>query len=352
MTPAGANPPPPDQARVRTVLGEIPAAELGTTLVHEHLLVDIRCNWRPHDDPAIAFRPVTTERLGRIRANPFACRDNLVVDEPHVLADELKRYRDAGGDSIVDATPPGLGRDARVLEWLAAESGVNIVAGCGFYVEATHPAGLHRWSVEDIAGEMIRDLTEGMDGTGIRAGVIGELGVTGYPMEPAERRVFQAAALAQQQVGCAIIAHSAAGADSPLEVIDVLSDAGADMSKVVQGHLDDRFRSDLDRYRRAVESGAGLGLDTFGRELYYAMRKTWLPSDEDRMDALVMLIDSGMTDRVFPAQDICFKHELVANGGHGYDHFLRNIVPRLRARGVSAADLDTLLRKNPARLLA
>ncbi|MDE0376664.1 MAG: hypothetical protein OXK16_12005, partial [bacterium] len=183
-------------------------------------------------------------------------------------------------------------------------------AGCGFYVEATHPAGLHRWSVEDIAGEMVRDLTEGMDGTGIRAGVIGELGVTGYPMEPTERKVLQAAALAQQEVGCAIIAHSAAGADSPLEVIEVLSDARADISRVVQSHLDDRFRSDLDRYRRAAESGAGLGLDTFGRELYYAMRETWLPSDEDRMDALVMLIESGMTDRIFPGQDICFKHEL------------------------------------------
>ena len=352
MIPALGNPPPLEQARVRTVLGEIPAAELGTTLVHEHLLVDIRCNWRPDDDPAIAFRPVTPERLGRVRASPFACRDNLVVDEPHVLAEELKRYRAAGGHTIVDATPPGLGRDARVLEWLAAESGVNIVAGCGFYVEATHPAGLHRWPVEDIAAEMIRDLTEGMDGTGIRAGVIGEMGVTGYPMEPAERKVLRAAAMAQQEVGCAIIAHSAAGPDSPLEVIEVLSVAGADMSKVVQSHLDDRFRSDIDRYRRAVEVGAGLGLDTFGRELYYAMRKTWLPSDEDRMDALVMLIESGMADRVFPAQDICFKHELAAYGGHGYDHFLRYIVPRLEARGVSEADLDTLLRKNPARLLA
>ncbi|MCE2529588.1 MAG: hypothetical protein J4G11_06930 [Acidimicrobiia bacterium] len=352
MTPGEVIPPLPDEAAVQTVLGQILAAELGTTLVHEHLLVDIRCNWRPDDDPTIAFRPVTTERLGRIRANPFACRDNLVVDEPHVLAEELKRYRDAGGDSIVDATPPGLGRDARVLEWLAAESGVNIVAGCGFYVEVTHPARLHGWSVEDIAGEMIRDLTEGMDGTGIKAGVIGELGVTRYPMGPAERKVFQAAALAQQEVGCAIIAHSAAGADSPLEVIEVLSDAGAEMSRVVQSHLDDRFRTDLDLYRRAGELGAGFGLDTFGRELYYSMRESWLASDEERVDALIMLIEAGMTEHVFPAQDICFKHELATYGGHGYDHFLRYIVPRLAARGVSGADLDTLLRKNPARLLA
>ena len=352
MKPAGESPARPEQARVRTVLGEIPVAELGTTLVHEHLLVDIRCNWRPDDEPTIAYLPVTTERLGRIRANPFACRDNLVVDEPSVLAEELKRYRDAGGDSIVDATPPGLGRDARVLEWLATESGVNIIAGCGFYVEATHPARLHQWSVEDIAAEMIRDLTEGMDGTGIKAGVIGELGVTRSPMRPAERQVLRAAALAQREVGCAIIAHSAAGADSPLEVIEVLSDAGADMSRVVQSHLDDRFRSDLDRYRQAGDSGAGFGLDTFGRELYYSMRKAWLASDEERIDAVLMLMGAGMTDRVFPAQDICFKHELATYGGHGYDHFLRHIVPRLVSRGVSDADLDTLLRKNPARLLA
>ena len=278
---------------MRTVLGEIPAAELGTTLVHEHLLVDLRCNWRPDDDPAIAFRPVRMERLGRIRANPFACRDNMVVDEAHVLAEELKRYRDAGGVSIVDVTPPGLGRDAGVLEWLATEAGVNIIAGCGFYVEATHPAGLHLWSVEDIAAETIRDLTDGMDGTGIKAGVIGELGVTRYPMGPAERKVFQAAALAQRQVGCAIIAHSAAGADSPLEVIEVLSDARADMGKVVQSHLDDRFCSDLDRYCLAGDSGAGFGLDTFGRELYYSMRKTRLASDEEGMDAVLMLIEAG-----------------------------------------------------------
>ena len=102
-----------------------------------------------------------------------------------------------------------------------------------------------------------------------------------------ERKVFQAAALAQQEVGCAIIAHSAAGADSPLEVIEVLSDAGADMSKVVQSHLDDRFRSDLDRYRRALQPRAPASVSTpFGRELYYSMRKAWLASDEERMDAL------------------------------------------------------------------
>ena len=114
MTPGEVTPALPDEA-VQTVQGQIPAAELGTTLVHEHLLVDIRCNWRPDDDPTIAFRAVATERLGRIRANPFACRNNLVVDEPHILAEELKRYRDAAATR--SWTPPRPAWAAMPASW-------------------------------------------------------------------------------------------------------------------------------------------------------------------------------------------------------------------------------------------
>ena len=336
----------------QTVQGPIPAEELGVTLVHEHLLVDLRCNWRPDDDPDIAFRPVTIERLGRIRANPFACEDNLMVSEPHVLAEELKLFRRAGGRSIVDATPSGLGRDPQVLEWLSEVSGINIIAGCGFYIASTHPDSLAQWSVEDIAEKMIRDLTEGMDDTRIKAGVIGEMGVTKYPMENAERRVLQAAALAQKEVGCAIIAHSAAGSESPFEVIQVLLEAGADPTKLVLSHLDDGFRSNLSLYRRVGDMGVGLGLDTFGREIYYAPRQAYLVSDQERIEALTMLIEAEMTEQVFPAQDICFKHELSRYGGHGFDHFLRHITPLLKELGVTDQALDTLLIHNPARLLS
>ena len=199
---------------------------------------------------------------------------------------------------------------------------------------------------------MIRDLTKGMDDTSIKAGVIGELGVTKYPMERSERRVLQAAALAQREVGCAIIAHSAAGCDSPFEVIQVLLEAGADPTKLVQSHLDDRFRSGLSLYRQAGKLGVGLGLDTFGRELYYAPRQSYLVSDQERIEALIMLIEADMTEQVFPAQDICFKHELSRYGGHGFDHFLRHIRPLLKERGATEPVLDTLLVHNPARLLS
>ncbi len=341
-----------NEPSVQTIGGPVPASELGVTLTHEHLMVNLRCNWSPSDDPGLAFLPLAPERLGRIRANPFAARDNLLIDEPQVMAGELRRYREAGGRTIVDATPPGLGRDVRTLAWLQEQAGVNVIAGCGYYVQATHPPGMETRSVDEIAAEMIRDIREGMDGTDLRAGVIGEIGVTAFPMHPDERKVLEAAAVAQRETGCAIITHSAAGDDSPFEVLGVLAGAGADLTRVIQSHLDDRFRTELDSYRRVAEMGANLGLDTFGRHLYYRARQGWLASDDVRISAVVMLIEDGLVDHILPAQDICFKHELGAYGGHGYEHFMVNIVPRLIERGVTHEQIDRILRLNPARVLS
>lgn len=342
----------PAPPAVQTVTGAVAAETLGPTLTHEHLAVNLRCNWSPSDDPEIAFLPVAPERLGRIRANPFASRDNLLIDDPPVLAGELGRYREAGGSTVVDATPPGLGRDVRVMKWLAARTGVNLIAGCGYYIKATHPPSLENLSVDDLAAEMIDDITVGIDGTGIKAGVIGEIGVTAYPMDPAERRVLEAAAIAQQETGCAIIAHSAPGDESPFEVLGVLAGAGADLTRVVQSHLDDRFRTEVDKYRRVAGMGANLGLDTFGRDVYYRARGYQLPSDEIRVNTVVALIEAGLLDHILPSQDICFKHEQGIYGGHGFDHFIRRIVPRLQLSGVSDDQIDRMLRHNPARVLS
>ena len=340
------------EPEVQAISGSLPASALGNTLIHEHLMVNLRCYWSPSDDPEVAFLPLAPERLGRIKANPFGVRDNLLIDDPPVMAGELLSYREAGGSTIVDVTPPGLGRDVRVLEWLAAETGVNIIAGCGYYIKETHPPGMGSRSVGDLAAEMINDITVGMDGTDLKAGVIGEIGMGTFPMDPVERKVVRAAAIAQQETGCAIVAHSAPGDESPFEVLGVLAEAGADLTRVVQSHLDDRFRTDIDKYRRVADMGANLGLDTFGRHLYYRGRRRQLPTDDVRVFAIVSLVEAGLVDHIFPAQDICFKHELGAYGGHGYDHFIRRIVPRLQLGGVSVAAIDRMLRRNPARVLS
>lgn len=336
---------------VQTVVGPKVASELGTTLVHEHLIVDLRCYWSPNDDPGAALLPVSGESAGRIRANPFASRDNLVIDEPRLVAEELCGFRNAGGSTVVDVTPEGIGRDPVKLAWLAEQAGVNIIAGCGYYIKESHPSGTASRSRDELAMEMVRDLTEGIQGTRIRAGVIGELGMATSPMDPMERKVLEAAALAQQESGCAIVAHSAPGAESPFEVVEVLEKTGVDMTRVVQSHLDERFRANFDKYRRIADTGANLGLDTFGRELYYRKRNRQHPTDEDRIDTVVALLEVGLIDHILLSQDICLKHELSSYGGHGYDHVLLRMLPRLKERGVSDSELDQILRINPARVL-
>lgn len=336
---------------VETVTGPVPASDLGVTLVHEHLIVDLRCYWSPEDDPGIAFEPLTVDSLGRFRASPFAARDNLRIDDPRTLVEEINRFANAGGGTIVDVTPPGIGRDPRALEWLAVQTGINVIAGCGYYIRESHPPGMTARSREELADEMVRDLTVGIDRTSIRAGVIGEIGVATSPMDPTERLVLEAAAAAQAQTEAGIVVHSAPGPESPFEVAEVLESAGADMTRVVHSHVDERFRGDVTLYQQLAAFGSNLAFDTFGRELYYAARQKQHPTDAERIDALLDVLEAGLIDNVLLAQDICLKHELATHGGHGYDHVLRAIVPRLVDRGVSESEMDQMLRKNPARIL-
>jgi len=338
-------------AKVETVCGRLPASDLGVTMIHEHVLVDLTCYWRPEDDCTIANSPVTLLSLSAIRANAFASQDNLRLDDIGAATEELRHYGLAGGRTIVDVTPASIGRNVRGLQMIAQATGVNIIAGCGYYIEATHPPLLKSLSVNELVSEFVRDLTEGIQGTEIRAGIIGELGATSYPMPDSERRVLQAAAVAQRGTGVAILTHTAPGTDSAFEVIEILRGAGADTSRVVLSHLDERFRNDLQLFKRLAESGARFGFDTFGRELYYKARLRQHPTDDSRIDTMCLLLENDLRDHIFLSQDICLRHELSALGGPGYHHVVRNIVPRLAARGVTAADIDAILRDNPRRLL-
>lgn len=336
---------------VEGVLGRLEAASLGSTLIHEHLFVSLRCYWDPQEDPSIAFQQVALSTLSSVRANPFASRDNLEIDEPHVVSAELQRFRKADGRTVVEVSSRGMRRDPRALAWVSRDSGVNIVAGCGYYLRLSHPADFSSRSTGSFADEMVRDLTEGIDGSSVRAGVIGELGVSSSPMDPVERRVLEAAAVAQQATGVGVIVHSAPGTRSPFEIVEVLAGAGVDTARVVVSHLDERFRTDIELYASLARRGVRLGLDTFGREAYLKSRQRQHPSDEVRIETLCRLLDAGLGPSVVLSQDICLKHELTAFGGHGYSHILERIVPRLKERGVSEQELQMLLVDNPAHVL-
>lgn len=337
---------------VRTVLGDIPADQLGTTLMHEHLVVDTTVYWLPEEDPALAVRPVSLETLHDVRAHVAAARDNLVLNDLECAAREMARYRNAGGSAVVEVTGRSLGRDVRALKLISQLSGIHVVAGTGYYISESLPPGFGRRSVAALSEEFTREIVDGIDATGIRAGVIGEIGPGGYPMEPVERRILQAAAHAQRATGALIMTHSPLGLDAAFEVVRVLDRAGADLSRVVVGHIDARFRDDVELYRRLGSSGCVFGFDTIGREAYYTDTGQQHPTDTVRVEAIAKLVADGFGDRIVMAQDICTKMDLAAFGGHGYSRVVTNTVPRLIRRGVSIEAVNRMLVRTPARLLA
>jgi phosphotriesterase-related protein len=348
----GREPRPPGGPVVRTITGDVPAKDLGRTLIHEHLMSDLTVYWSPDLAPDVAHATVGLDTLAETRAHAFSVRDNLVLGDLALAARELGEFRSAGGGAVVDVTSRGIGRDMRAIEWVARTSGVNVVAGCGYYIGSSHPVGLAERSEASLAEEMTLEIQAGVAGTGLRAGVLGELGVGTFPMAAGERRVLRAAARAQRTTGAAMILHSAPGTDSVFEIIRVLDGAGARMDKVVISHLDERFRDDFGVFRRAARSGIRFGFDTFGREIYYDGRRKQHPSDTQRIEVVCRLLDTGFGDRIALAQDICLKHELCAFGGQGYAHLLKRIVPRMLLAGIPQTDIDRMLIDTPAAILA
>lgn len=338
---------------VQTVLGPVSLSELGPTTTHEHLYLDFSAMYRPaQDSPSreLADAPITLENLGWIRRNYYSNHFNLQLMDPDTTIEEVGIYRDAGGGAIVDATTVGIGRNPEALARISRESGVHIIMGAGFYVDAVHPDDMDKRSVEDLAQQIVRDIEQGVDGSGIKAGIIGEVGCT-WPLTPNERKSLEASAIAQRETGAAILIHPGRHPDAPAEILELLDSGGTDISRVIMGHLD-RTVFRFDSVRSIAESGCYLEWDLFGSEgSYYPLADLDMPSDAQRLDFIRSASDSGYSDRIVIGQDIATKHRLVRYGGHGYGHILANIVPTMRRKGFSEEVIRAITVENPARIL-
>jgi len=194
---------------VQTVLGPIDPSDLGTTLTHEHLICDLSSHFvEPSSaaDKPLAYQPVCLENLYWIRYNVFNNLDNLSLLDERVAIEEAVHYREAGGKAIVDCSSFGLKRNPQALVRIAQATGLNIIMGCGYYVDATLPAEFDDVSEDQIADEIVRDLTEGVGNDGIRAGIIGEIGCS-WPWTDRERKSMRAAVSAQRRTGAAMTIH-------------------------------------------------------------------------------------------------------------------------------------------------
>ena len=338
---------------VQTVLGPVPPTELGPTMTHEHLLIDFRCMFNPPTEATElrrAYAPVTMDLLGWIGRNWFDNLDNLMLDDEEATIAEAGLYKRAGGGTIVDATTFGIGRDPKALARIARATGLNIVMGAGYYVDIVHPPELDEMTEADVARRIVEEIQVGVGGTGVRAGIIGEIGCS-WPLTPNERKVLQGAAAAQQETGASILIHPGRDDAAPREALDVLAESGADLGRVIMGHLD-RTTTDYDVLTEIAQSGCYLEYDLFGLESsHYPLSEIDMPSDAQRMDFIVRLVNDGFGDRIVIAHDVCTKHRLVRYGGHGWAHILEHIAPGLVKKGLSEAQVDAILVDNPARIL-
>lgn len=337
--------------KVMTVLGAIEPSALGTTLMHEHVFIDLThlavTQVEPWQEP-LRDGELTLASRGLLQVDPYVSRPNLSLDDEDAAVAELELFRSLGGASIVELTTTGIKPRPSDLAVVSRRTGLHIVAGCGYYTAITHPAEVAERSEAELVELLVDQVANGMGPDQIRPGIIGEIGTSG-PIEPNEEKVLRVVAAVQQRTGLAINVHVAIFGRQAWRALDILDAAGADLGRVVVSHLDQL--PDLDYHRGVLKRGATVEYDCFGSEFYFDHAGTAEPTDRDRVDGLIALLDEGCVDHLVISQDICTKLQLVRYGGLGYGHILRSVVPRLKRRGVDDAIIRKLLVDNPARLL-
>ena len=298
-----------------SVLGPIAPDDMGITQTHEHLLID------------------AYEQYGGYE---------WVIDDERTVVEEVGEFTSRGGRTICDVTTDDIGRNPEGLARIARAAGINVIMGCGWYREYAYPPIVAERTSRELAEVLVREIEEGVGDTGVRAGFIGEIGTGRHHVKPAEERVFRAAALAHQRTGVAITTHTTRWGTLALEQIAMLEEFGADLSKVIIGHLGDR--RGVEHLLPIAEKGVWLEVDNIG---YIDYQPEWV-----RADNVAALVSEGFTDRILLSEDICTLQHLKYQGGKGYGYLLETFIPMLHERDVSEEAVQAMLVGNPKRAFA
>jgi predicted metal-dependent phosphotriesterase family hydrolase len=298
---------------VATVNGPVPISDLGFTLPHEHLFAN---------------------QVREYRGN------GLLNDESLAIL-EIQKLVESGGRTLIDCTIDELGRDPLALQRVSRATGLNIVMGCGHYRDPYLDSNwFDKNSVDAIAELMIRDLNEGVDDTGVRSGIIGEIGADKWFISAAEERSFRAAARAHRATGVTITTHAARW---PVGIpqLDLLAEEGVDPRRVIIGHCD---MVPTSGYHEALaKRGSWVEFDTIRGESEYDTNL--------RVEFVVSLVELGFTDHVLISHDLCLRTHMSVVGGCGYDFIIRDFIPRLRNAGLDEETIHRITVENPARAL-
>lgn len=339
-------------AVIQTVLGPVPAGDLGATLVLEHLHADFTDAETDAGASDIADAPLDFAILGEVALGAVN-RENLTLTDGALTAAELRHFADAGGHAVIDATPADLGRDPGALRRLARDAGLHLVMGSGLYRPGRDAA-----DPEEVAAGIVADLTRGVvtpeseagDGPPVRAGVIGRLAALD-PGDPSERDLLTAAGLAQAATGAPLYLESGPLPQTLAAIERVRESSGGRGTLALAGcgALAPRPAEVV----ALAETGAFVLFDRIGR--LGNVHRAW--DDAHVIDAIRALLEAGCGDRILLSPGIRERIDLVAYGGTGYGLLQGPYLPLLQAAGLGAAGLggdflQQVLVANPARFLA
>lgn len=337
--------------QVMTVLGPISADDLGVTLMHEHLLNDCRCWWNRPEEPErqhLATEPVHAGIIGELRMDPFVNLHNCALDDEALAIAELQPVSSLGGRTVVDPTCRGIGRNPEALVRIARATGLNIIMGAGYYLQTSHPPQLGHMDANDVADEIVHEAHQGVDATGVRIGLIGEIGVSA-DFTADEAKSLRGAARAQRRTQLPLMVHLPAWYRHAHRVLDIVEEEGGDPWHTVLCHMNPSGE-DVAYQTSLAARGAFLEYDMVGMDYWYADQQVQCPSDEENARAIKRLIDAGFLGNLLLSQDVFLKMMLTHYAGFGYAYIQRHFLPRLRRHGVTNHEIATLMVANPRRV--
>jgi len=303
--------------KIRTILGDISPAELGTTICHEHLIWSV--------------------------PEPYADEDpDLGFDSIPAAVAEARYFKSAGGSALVEMTTAEIGRCPVEMRQIAEASGLHVVAATGHHKEKFSASALAGKSVDEIANGIVTDITTGMSVTNIKAGVI-KAASSQNTATDSERRVIQAVGLAHKATDAPVSTHTEAGTFA-IEQAKLLNEAGVPFERMLIGHLDRGLPRET--YVELAQLGVFLGFDQIGKNKY------WL--DSERVLLIKDLIAAGHVNQVLLSGDTARKSAWHVHNPrtNGLAQILLDFIPSLRNAGVSERHIQSMLVENPARFLA
>ncbi|MFD9625703.1 phosphotriesterase family protein [Peribacillus muralis] len=294
---------------IQTVLGKIRSEELGVCACHEHLYLD----------------------LSHVKKN-----DDTRLQDLNLVLTDLRNFVELGGKAIIEVTNDGMGRDVEKLVEISESLDLQIIASTGCYKDPLIPDEKLPWTRDEFSEWMIDEIENGINGTDVKPGVIGEIGSSLNKFQQIEIELFHGAIQAAKATKLPLSTHTTLGTMAK-EQVELFIREGLPLNQVIIGHQDLNEHDEI--VLDVLSAGPFVALDTIGKENYR--------TDEARLTSLLKFLENGYEDQLLLSSDLTRKSHLRVNGGQGYDVVLRDFVPRLKEKGIPELVIEKLLVKNP-----